>query len=71
MAEPQASAGKSPEDQIRALEKFIVEADIAGMAQVIGELHERWSEISEPLRSDILKLEAIFLSLLNARVKKS
>ena len=51
------------------MEKCVIDADLAGMAESIGELHAQWDQIDDATRSDILKLEAIFLSLLNARVK--
>jgi len=56
------------EDVIRAFERAIVDADVPRMAECIGELHMRWNTLSSARQSDILKLEAIFLSILNARV---
>ena len=59
----------SPEEQVKQLEKYIYDGDIAGMAQVIGDLHARWDSLGGEMRADILKLEAIFLSMLQARVR--
>jgi hypothetical protein len=60
----------TPEDHIKNFEKAIVDADIPKMAHCIGELHAQWATLSPAMQSDILKLEAIFLSILQARAKK-
>jgi hypothetical protein len=56
---------------IKALEKHIYDADITAMAGCIGELHQRWQSLTEGERSQVLKLDAIFLTLLNARAKRT
>ena len=61
----------TPADHIKRMEKCVIDADLAGMAESIGELHSQWADIDETMRSDILKLEAIFLTLLNARVRRN
>ena len=58
-----------PEVLIKKLEKAIYDADIPVMAELIGELHVQWSSISPERQQDVLKLEAIFLSILNARTR--
>jgi hypothetical protein len=58
-----------PEDVIRTFERAIIDADVSRMAECIGELHSRWNTLSSTMQSDVLKLEAIFLSILNARVR--
>ncbi len=60
----------TPAEHIKRMERCICDADLAGMAQSIGDLHAQWDSIDDATRSDILKLEAIFLSLLHARVKE-
>jgi hypothetical protein len=55
---------------VKRFETHIYDADIAGMAQCVGELHERWSSLTENVRSHVLKLEAIFLSILKARTSQ-
>jgi hypothetical protein len=60
---------QTPEELIKKFEKAIVDGDIPVMAEMIGELHAQWNNISSERQSDILKLEAIFLSMLNARMK--
>ncbi len=59
----------TPEEHIKRIEKGVIDADIAAMADSIGELHMQWATLSEPLRADILKLEAIFLTMLQARLR--
>ncbi|MEZ0226964.1 MAG: hypothetical protein ACAH83_20600 [Alphaproteobacteria bacterium] len=63
-------ASVSPQDHIKNLEKFAADGDIKGMAESIGELHTQWDRLSGDMQADIMKLEAIFLSLLQARMKK-
>jgi hypothetical protein len=53
----------------RNFEKAAVDGDIAKMACALGDLHERWESLESDMRMDILKMDAIFLSMLNARVK--
>lgn len=60
----------TPHDHIRNLEKFAVDGDIKGMAESIGELHAQWSSLTSQMQSDVMKLEAIFLTILQARTKK-
>ncbi len=60
----------TPAEHIKRMEKCVIDADLAGMAESIGDLHTQWDQIDEAMRSDILKLEAIFLSMLNARVNR-
>jgi hypothetical protein len=60
---------RSPQELIKHLEKCIYDGDIAAMAQAIGDLHARWDSIGSEMRSDIVKLEAIFLSMLQARAR--
>lgn len=67
---PTPVAAISPQDHIRNLQKFAVDGDIKGMAESIGELHAQWESLSAEMQSDIMKLEAIFLSILQARTKK-
>jgi hypothetical protein len=67
MANDPSPVTKSPEEQIKYLEKCIYDGDIAAMAHVIGDLHARWDSLGSEMRSDIMKLEAIFLTMLQAR----
>jgi len=67
VANDSSTAAKSPEEQIKYLEKCIYDGDIAAMANVIGDLHARWDSLGSAMRSDILQLEAIFLTMLKAR----
>ncbi|HEY4214166.1 MAG TPA: hypothetical protein VGM84_22005 [Steroidobacteraceae bacterium] len=59
----------TPAEHIKRMEKCVVDGGLACMLESIGELHAQWDSIDEAMRSDILKLEAIFLTMLNARVK--
>jgi hypothetical protein len=59
----------SPEQHVKKFEKAIYDGDIAVMAECIGNLHAQWSALSSEMQSHILKLEAIFLSILNARTR--
>lgn len=61
--------GKTAQQQIHSLEGFIAAGDIQGMARVITDLHEDWDGISEAEQRDILRLEAIFLSLVKMHVE--
>jgi hypothetical protein len=61
----------TPEEHIKRIERCVVEADLPGMADSIGELHSQWEALSAAMRSDILKLEAIFLTMLQARTRRS
>ncbi len=66
----QPTIATSPQDHIKNLQKFAVDGDIKGMAESIGELHAQWGVLSAEMQSDVMKLEAIFLTLLQARTKK-
>ena len=59
----------SPQEHVVRFEKAILDGDIAAMAESIGELHTQWDSLSPAVQADIRKLEAIFLSMLNARVQ--
>ncbi len=54
--------------QVRELEEYVAAGDIAGMAQVIEQLHEQWDDLPEDTQQEILKLEAIFLSFVDIKV---
>jgi hypothetical protein len=60
----------SAQDLIKSLEKALYDADIPRMVEYIGELHVQWASLSPETQSNVMKLEAIFLSILNARVKR-
>jgi hypothetical protein len=60
----------SPEEHIARIEKCVVAADIAGMAESLGELHAQWQTLPATVRSQLLKLDAILLTLLQARTRK-
>ena len=62
-----AAAPRSAQETIKHLEKCIVDGDIAAMALDIGDLHERWGTLDSATQSDVMKLEAIFLTMLQAR----
>lgn len=57
----------SLEEHIARIEKCVVTADIAGMAESLGELHGQWQTLPAAVRSQLLKLDAILLTLLQAR----
>jgi len=57
----------TPEEHIKHIEKCVVDADLPGMVDSIAALHTQWDSLGETMRSDILKLEAIFLTMLDAR----
>ena len=57
-------------EHIIRLEKAIYDGDIPAMAQCIAELHDFWETLPPETQTDVLKLEAIFLSMLNARVNR-
>ena len=57
----------TPAEHIKRMEKYVIDADLAGMAESTGELHAQWVGIDEAMRADILKLEAVLLTILNAR----
>jgi hypothetical protein len=57
-------------EHIVCLEKAIYDGDIPAMAQCIAELHDVWETLPPETQTDVLKLEAIFLSMLNARVNR-
>lgn len=65
----QPTAAASPQDHLKNLQKFAVDGDVKGMAESIGELHAQWGALSLEMQSDVLKMEAIFLSLLQARTR--
>lgn len=48
---------------IQELQKRIVMGDISGMAGSVATLQSEWSSLSESERQEVLKLEAIFLSM--------
>ena len=60
----------SPQDHLKNLQKFAVDGDIKGMAESIGELHAQWNALSPDMQSDCMKLEAIFLTILQSRTRK-
>jgi hypothetical protein len=66
----QSAFATSPQDHIKNLQKFAVDGDIKGMAESIGELHAQWGSLTADMQSDVMKLEAIFLSILQARTNK-
>ena len=66
----QAAALKTPEEQVKDLEKFAATGDLANMMQGIGDLHEKWNTLGPDTQDEVKKLEAIFLSLLKARANK-
>ncbi len=53
--------------QIEEFEKSVVAGDFSGMAGSVAQLHERWSSLSENEQQQVLKLEAIFMSLMQLR----
>lgn len=59
---------KTPQAQVKELEKLIAAGDIAGMAGIIESLHGKWDSLSEPMQKDIGELEAIFLSLVKLKI---
>jgi len=61
---------EEPEELIKKLEQAIYDADIPVMAELIGDLHVQWNSLTAERQQDVLKLEAIFLSILNARARK-
>jgi hypothetical protein len=67
---PIESAATTPQDHLKNLQKFAVDGDIKGMAESIGELHAQWGTLTPEMQSDCMKLEAIFLTILQARTKK-
>lgn len=54
---------KSPQEQIRDFEKCIALGDIGGMAKSVQELRGRWDELDAPQQQDVVRLEAIFMSM--------
>jgi hypothetical protein len=66
----QPTAAASPQDHIKNLQKSALDGDIKGMADSIGELHAQWGALTAEMQSDVHKLEAIFLTILQARTKK-
>jgi hypothetical protein len=60
----------SPEEHIARIEKCVVAADIAGMVESLGELHCQWQTLPATMRAQLLKLDAILLTLLQARTRK-
>ncbi len=59
----------TPQEHIARIEKCVVDADIAAMAKSLGELHEQQA-LAQAMRSQVLKLDAILLTLLHARTRK-
>jgi hypothetical protein len=55
--------------QIREFRRHIVAGDILAMAQSVTALHDNWGSLSENEQHEVLKLEAIFLSLVHARTE--
>jgi len=60
---------KSYRIQVQELEKHVGAGDISGMATSIASLHENWESLSENEQHEVLKLEAIFLSLVQLRTE--
>lgn len=60
----------SPEEHIARAEKCVVAADLAGMLESLGELHGQWQTLPVTMRSYVLKLDAILLTLLQARTRR-
>jgi hypothetical protein len=60
----------TPRDDIRELERLSLAADLPAMLKRIGDIHGRWDRFSAAERDDVTKLEAIFLTLLQARTGK-
>jgi hypothetical protein len=61
------AALKSPQDHVRALQNLALAGDLPGMLRCIGDLHARWDSLGA-LQPEVMKLEAIFLAMLNARI---
>ena len=67
LAGKMSTATKSPEGAVPHLERRVVDGDITAMAQVIGDLRARLDSFGSDMRSDIAKLEAILVSMRQAR----
>lgn len=61
------AARKSPEEQVKDLERYAAQGNLALMMEAIGELHERWNLLGPDTQQDVKKMEAVFLSMLKAR----
>ncbi len=57
------------QEHITALQTFIAAGDIAGMARMIEALRDQWNSLQELQQAEVLKLEAIFLSLVKLRAE--
>jgi len=55
--------------KIEELKAFIADGDIAGMAKIIEVLHEDWDDLDADTQKEIETLEAIFLSIVNLKIK--
>ena len=49
---------------IHELEKCLAIGDLSGMAETMGALHETWDLLSASEQQEVLKLEAVFHSLI-------
>lgn len=68
-----STGGTQPQavkSQIKGLEKCLVIADLPGAAAIIGDLHRIEAELDADTKKNINQLEAIFLSLVHARLEK-
>ena len=63
-----ATIDNSPQLQIQQLEVCAAAGDLAGMAGAVSSLHENWNCLSENEQQQILKLEAIFISLVHMQM---
>ena len=70
MSDEQPAGSVSAEENIKSLEQAIYDADMARMFALIGELHTQWDSLTSERQADVLKLEAIFLSMLKARTNQ-
>jgi hypothetical protein len=62
-----SSATIAPQEHVKNLERCAVAGDIPGMALCIEQLHARWDSLDSAMQTDIQKLEAIFLSLVQLK----
>jgi hypothetical protein len=65
------AVSKSPQDHVRELEKLAAAGDLPAMLNCIGDLHSRWDSLDVLLQSEVTTLEAVFLTMLNARTRGS
>jgi hypothetical protein len=59
----------NPGERLEELGKLCAAADLPAMLSRIGDIHQDWGSFSPPPQAEVLKIEAIFLSLLNARTR--